>query len=246
MRILCILTAWNEIEFLPLKKRFCEANGIDLYVIDNYSDDGTWEWLQKNGVPSHRFDTNGSFNLRKLQDEIVRTIHEQKPDWVIYNGADLFPVTDKPLYKEIQMLNDLGCNVAMQYCISFYNTGEERNPKDPFNTYFHFRGFQYLTMIHKYHPEIIYNADHVTIGEKIQPGNIGGILINYGNTKTAQERNQSFERRKKAWVEGENPAHGSHFREGAARDWTWNKEELTDIRETEYFRYLQKLQYIFR
>ena len=91
MKVLCILTIYNEIEFLPYKIKYCKENDLDLYIIDNMSNDGSWEWLQKNNIKSHRFDTNEMFDLKALQGEIISTVHKEKPNWVIYNGCDLFP-----------------------------------------------------------------------------------------------------------------------------------------------------------
>ena len=92
MRTLCILTIYNEIKFLPYKLQYCIDNNLDLYVIDNMSNDGSWEWLQENNIKSHRFDTDGMFYLKALQKEMVKTVHKEKPDWAIYNGCDLFPL----------------------------------------------------------------------------------------------------------------------------------------------------------
>ena len=79
MRVMCILTVWNEREYLPLKLEYCKQNKLEPYVIDNMSDDGSWEYLQDQGVKSHRVDTDGSFDLRILQDEIVDRRRER---WV--------------------------------------------------------------------------------------------------------------------------------------------------------------------
>ena len=67
-------------------------------------------------------------------------------------------------------------------------------------------------------------------------------MINYGNTKTKEEREETLERRRKAWANGEPPGHGSHYLEGERNNWIWPIEDLTDIRETKYWKYVQKLQ----
>lgn len=41
MNILYITHVWNEIDYLPLKARWCEENELPMFVIDNMSDDGT-------------------------------------------------------------------------------------------------------------------------------------------------------------------------------------------------------------
>ncbi len=241
MNILCILSVYNEIKFLPIKLRWMEANGLSPYFIDNISNDGTWEYLQERGVPSHRFDTGGAFDLPAIQAEIVRTIHKIKPDWVIYNGCDLFPVTGQPLNREIERIDHMGFNTASIFCISMQNTEEVMEKFDPFNTYFYYKPFIYLTMIHKYDPDIVYCADHVQISNE-RLVTLPGVMINYGQTKSKEEREETLQRRRKAWQNGMNPAHGSHYLEGSQRGWIWDKSELTDVRITDYYKYIKKLQ----
>jgi hypothetical protein len=240
MNILCILTAYNEIEYLPIKWEFCKRNGLYLYVIDNMSDDGTWEWLKENNIPSHRFDTDGEFHLKKLQQEIIRTTRIIEPDWVIYNGCDLFPATEEPLGTIIERIDKQGYNSAAMPCVFVANTGEERTD-NPFKTYFYYSEYRKLIMIYKYDPMIFYDADMVVLPFK-NATDIDGVMINYGGTKPPEEREETFKRRQKAWDSGMEPTHGSHYREGSRRGWVFTKEELKDIRQSDYFKYIVPLQ----
>jgi hypothetical protein len=240
-KVLCILTVWNEIDYLPLKLQFCKDNKLDLYVIDNMSNDGSWEWLQENNIPSHRIDTDDSFDLRRLQDEIVKTIHRLKPYWAIYNGCDLFPISDKPLYDSIMELDEKGYNIASIDCCGFFNTGENHDNFNPFNTFFYYGSIRTYNMIHKYHPNVRYLADNVSFpGQRV--GKLNGIMINYGNTKSAEERAETLKRRRKAWDNGEPRGHGVHYITGEKLNWVRNKEDLIDVRNTKYYPYIQKLQ----
>ncbi|HRY32092.1 MAG TPA: hypothetical protein P5531_03895 [Bacteroidales bacterium] len=243
MNITCILTAYNEAKYLPLKLAFCKANGINLYVIDNYSNDGTWEWLQAHNVPSHRFDTNEAFDLPALQGEIIQTLHRIKPDWVVYNGADLFPVTPGPLCHHINDAEAMGYNLISMLAISMHNTGEPPEPFDPFNTYFYYNTFMHVQLIHKYHPDVKYCADHVWIPDQ-HTITVPGVMINYGQTKTQQEREETLKRRQRAWKNGMKHGHGQHMREGNKLGWKWDKDKLKDIRNSEYAPYINKLQRI--
>jgi len=247
MKILCILTAYNEIDYLPYKKKFCDHHNLDLYVIDNYSDDGTWEWLQDNKIPSHRFDTDGMFVLQSLQDEIVRTqlSLSEKPDWVIYNGADMFPVSLPNLNEEITRIDQAGFNLASMPWIGFFNTGEDRS-KDPFNTFFYYSknpSGQGL-MFHKYNDSVRYIGDDARFTSiPTKATKLNGLMINYGNAKSAENREIIFARRKKAWDRGVTPrSHGHHYRSGHDVNWTWNKNQLKDIRLTTEFKYIKHLQ----
>ena len=110
-------------EWLPDKVSYCKDNGLDLYVIDNYSTDGTWEWLIENQVPCHRFDTNGEFHLQKLQDEMIRTCLEMDYRWIVYLDADLFIYTEKPLSQVIDDCEkDEFINVLEFPRINFFRT----------------------------------------------------------------------------------------------------------------------------
>lgn len=240
MKILCILTIYNEIEYLPYKLKFCKENNLDLYVIDNISDDGSWEWLQENNVPSHRYDTNGSFDLTNLQKEIVRTIHIIKPDWVLYNGCDTFTSTDNTLYDEIINVDNQGYNVITIDVLNVFNTGESIN-NNPFDTFFHYKKITTKTkFIHKYESNIRYRGDQVKLrNEKIT--HINGIMINYGDTKSKEERMITLERRQKAWDNGEPRGHGKHYLNGNEKNWIWNKNDLEDLRNSDYNVYINKL-----
>jgi len=239
MRILAILTVYNEISYLPLKYQWCKEQGLDIYVIDNYSNDGTWNWIREQGIPSHRVDTNNSFDLRILQAEIVKTIHKIKPDWVVYNGADLFFLTENKLCADIAMADSRGYNLIMMDFISMFYTGEKRNCFDPFNKYFYYRYINKLQMIHKYDPNVVYEADCV----KVPSPNIlenEGCIVNYGQTKSKKRRIETTRRREKAWKDGLPANYGNHYKKGMAVDWQWKKEDLEDVRKSKYFKYFQK------
>ena len=253
MKVLCILTAWNEMEYLPFKVEYCRENKLDLYVIDHMSDDGSWEWLQKNNISSHRFDNGGIYDLSSLQSEILRTVHRIKPDWVIYNGCDLFPITLTPLAEYLEELDNHGYSGAQIDFINFFNTGEQPND-DPFSTYFYYAAsalttkfsekpqeFKRLTMIHKYNPLVVYNGDDVFF-PGIRIAKIEGVMVNYGGTKSELQRNAILQRRQKAWKLGTTPVdHGIHYAYSKEKNWKWSKKELYDVRISKYWQYIQKI-----
>ena len=55
LKIVQISCVYNEMEYLPHQLKYIKSQGLDVYVIDNCSTDGTWEWLQENKTPSHQF-----------------------------------------------------------------------------------------------------------------------------------------------------------------------------------------------
>lgn len=94
--ILAIGFVYNERPYLPDQVQYLRGQGIIPYYIDNMSDDGTHEWLLENDVCTHQFDTGGSFHLQKLLDKATDTVHNIKPEWVIYSCPDLFYFFDVP------------------------------------------------------------------------------------------------------------------------------------------------------
>ena len=103
-----------------------------------------------------------------------------------------------------------------------------------------------LQMIHKYHPNIKYFGDHVYIpGEEPKVKKIDGVMINYGQTKTSAEREETLSRRQRAWDLNITPrGHGYHYSVGHKRNWLWSKSECIDIRESEYLPYIKHLQQV--
>lgn len=245
-KVLLVMSVWNEINYLPLKVKYCEENKLDIYVIDNMSDDGTWEWLQENNIPSHRFDTGGAFTLTPLQQEMVKVTNQIKPYWVIYNGCDLFPMTDKPLYDAIMEVDEQGYNNLTLDLLRFYNTGETHETFDPTNTFYYIKTERSLSTIYKYQPGVKYSGDFVLGNGLNKNKQIDGVMLEYGDTKTAEEREKTLARRKKAWTVGEPRGHGTHYLVNEKYNWLRNKDDLTHIKDTKYHKYLIKLQDIFK
>lgn len=235
MKILAIAFAYNEINYLPLKLSWANKENVDLYIIDNMSNDGTWEYLQDNNIPSHRIDTNETFDLTKLQAEVVKTLHEIKPDWVIYHGTDLFFITDNGIRNEIEIAELDGFDSLKMKCVFMNNTGEIHEPFNPFNTFFYGNFIEDLTMISKYNENINISGDNLN---NINTKFIDGLIVNYGMTKTIKEREITLLRRQKSWANGLNPVFGCHYRKAKKQDWIWDKNNCVDLRNNKY---IQKL-----
>jgi hypothetical protein len=237
MKIVAISFVWNEIKFIKYKHEWAKNQGIDLYIIDNMSDDGTWEYLKENNIPSHRFDTNDSFNLVKLQNELIDTLHKIKPDWYLYQGGDEFFFTPDGLINDIKKLESEGYDSLSLKHIEIRNTGEIVNNGDNI-----FDVFNYCTIesnqvrIGKYDKAITITGDGVSHRncKKIPYA----LLVNYGMTKSKEERDKTLERRQKAWGEGLKSGYGKHYVIAKNKNWTWDKNHLTDIRTTGYGYYL--------
>ena len=90
MNVVLFQCVYNEKELLPHKVDYCKKQNIDFFVMDNYSDDGTWEWLCENNVPSIRFSTDGMFSLKLNNKAILNEAKHLRPDWIVVAGADMF------------------------------------------------------------------------------------------------------------------------------------------------------------
>ena len=238
MRILCIMTIYNEIDFLPYKAEWCRRNGLDLYVIDNYSTDHSYGWLKSHGIDCHQVDTKEAFDLRILQKEIIKTTNRIKPDWVVYNGADLFIFAEKAISHLCMDAEEQGKNIIGFPLIDICNIGEER-VNNILGRYFWYRdAIPMISFVYKWQPNIRYEADNVIFpGRKyLYPP---GVMINYGRTKTKEQRKVLLKRREKAWKNGLAYTSGRHYLRESAKGFKWIKDELKDIRESQYWKYLK-------
>ena len=238
MRILCIMTIYNEIDFLPYKVEWCRKNGLDLYVIDNYSTDYSYDWLKSHNIPCHQVDTKGAFDLRILQNEIIETTNEIKPDWVVYNGCDLFIFAKKPISHLCMDAEEQGVNIIGFPVIDICNIGEERTGNILGRYYWYRDSMPMISFVYKWQPGIKYEADNVIFkGRKYwyPPG----VMINYGRTKSPEKRKELLKRRKLAWKRGLVYTSGRHYLREEGKEYRWTKDELNDIRTSRYWKYLK-------
>ena len=225
MSKLCIGFYYNEMELLQKKVDYCKDNGLNLYVIDNMSTDGTYEWLVDNRVCCHRFNTEEIYHLPRLQAEMMRVLKDLQPEWVVYLDADLFIYADIPLCEVLDAEKEY--NVLTYPRINFLQTKEER-----FRYYIYVNDVQ---VVFKYHEGAKYTGDHLYYpSKKLIKGE--GIMVNYGGTK--EHRLDELARRQLCWDRGYNKSHGYHLRENVKRDWLWEKEELIDIKGSEFERFI--------
>lgn len=216
---------------------WCRRNNLRPYIIDNYSNDFSYEWLKDHKYECHRIDTRGAFDLRALQKEIVKTTNRIKPDWVVYLGIDLFIFADMPIDVLCNKADLMGCNIIGFPMIDICRTDEE--PGNPFRTYFYYRHSRNLIeFVYKWNQQVRLSADMVRIPNRrgLTPD---GVMINYGRTKSPEKRQELLRRRQLAWKRGLDKTSGRHYLREQARNWTWDKSELKDIRNSEYWKYVK-------
>lgn len=245
LKIVAIGYVYNEIEYIKYKHMWAIQQDVDLYVIDNMSTDGTWEYLQENNIPSHRFNTQNKFNIVTLQKELVNTLHKLKPDWYIWNGCDTFRYTKNGLRNDIEFADSQGYDSLTLTLIDIKNTGEKKEKnKSPFHTYFYGNIVRDQTTIGKYNKDIKLHGDNI---KSFNKKNIlfDGVLVNYGMTKSVKEREETYNRRQLAWKkDGLRKDFGGHYKQASLKKWVWKKEEVKDIRLTGYGYFFPAVQYL--
>jgi hypothetical protein len=240
VKILWTFCIYNEIELLPFKIEYMRKNGIDFYVFDNMSTDGSWEWLQENGIPSERFDSKEMFDLEVNLKLLNKKIHEVKPNWAMMGGADIFYVHPvRTLREEIEFADRAGfnCIYDCHRLFQFLFTGEERPGRDPRLTYMYYRPesldsaciARYSTMLK------LEKADVFTVPERNRLKDNDFVMLHYSMRHDAEERKtDQYERRKKAWACGHvDTDYGAHYERIVLKNqFVKDKASLRDVRSS--------------
>ena len=239
MKILAATFAYNERPYLPYWKKYYESEGCELFVIDNESDDKTSEWLAENNVPHSYLSTNGAFHLHKLQAELIKKIHEIKPNWVIYTGVDMFAIPQIGIHNAVQYAENRGYNQIILECHEMVSTGEKHDYNMQ-KTYT--RGLKYIDMalISKYDKTFTIKNDY--IGTKTpKPIKLSGIIVNYGYCKTKDEQKQKLIRRQRAWDDGLPKNLGKHYLKSKERNWVFDKNNTVEYKELPEWEFIKKI-----
>lgn len=237
MSILMIHTSYNELNLLRYKQEHCMRNDIYLFVIDNMSNDGSVEWMEENNIPHSFIDTEDSFDLRPLLDEMTRKIHQLKPDWLIYAGVDMFYESKEGLRTMIENADRDGYTQIQMGLRTTRNIGEGKKEGNPFANHFYVGEKGHRTLISKYDKSIKIVADRI-LRDNIVLKEDGGTIFEMHASKSVEERMETLKRRQKAWDNGLNYGAGCHYRES----FIFDKSKCFDIHELEEFELYKRLQ----
>jgi hypothetical protein len=200
----------NEMKMLPLKKKWCDYHGLKMVYFDNESTDGSREWAIEEGVFHEDIITNGEFDIVKTMAalENYRKTHEY--DYSIVAGVDLFlsGIGDKTLSQCITEFDKEGYDGLMcSYVMLCRN--------DSVSTL----DFRHYTrgLYHEEKMMLIAKSDRKLGIDRIYAKkpllDTGLWWFNCGNTKSVEERKETYERRKKAWDRGMKKAYGVHYQD---------------------------------
>lgn len=243
MKILMIHTSYNELFLLRYKWEHCKKNNIDLFIIDNMSNDGTADWLKENKIPHSFIDTDNSFDLRPLLAEMTKKIHELKPDWFIYAGVDMFFEAQDGLKVMVENADRDGCTQIEMKIRTVFNVGEKVKKGNPFANYFYVSREKSGIYLSKYDESVRIIPDQI-IRNNIVVKEDGGIIFEMHASKSISERKETLRRRQKAWDGGLDYNYGSHYRDGEKRNFTYTKAECFDVRKINEFELYKRLQEI--
>ena len=240
MHILNPMLCYNSIDIIPYSINFYKKQDIDVFVLDNYSNDGSWEYLNDNKIPCKRVNTNETFDLRILVKEKEDIIRKIKPDWVIKAGADSFIITDKPIIDVVKETEKMGFNIICFPFIRLFNTGEKRLDPDPRKVFFRYKLIKTCQTIHNLSDFAGYLADHINMRNRKRKIINEFCVLDYGNARPKEKREEEYERRKKAWKKGMNRNWGNHYRIFSKGGWLWNKDDFEDIKYSNYWKTIKK------
>ncbi len=241
MNILGIMPVYNERNLLPLKAQWLVEQGINTYVLDNMSTDGSYEMLDDlPGIAGKsRINTQGSFYLSKIQREIDRILAFLKPSWVYYHGCDLYTCIKGSTIRQAveQAVKDKNFSNVIQVTgvCNIYRMADDPDYKglNPARTFYRsVYSPTPLSLIFAYHPDIIVYGDKV-VRKNLRVLSMDGVTINLGNIKGIDEREETYQRRKLAWKMGERKNFGKHFQRAHDAGWNWTMDQTVDIRETD-------------
>ena len=210
MDIRILIYSRNEMKMLPLKKKWCDFHGLTMVYFDNESTDGSREWAIENGVFEEDIISNGEFDIMKTMNHLERYRQNNEYDYSIVAGVDLFlgGLGDKKLCDYIEEIDSEGYDSIMCNCIMLCRNDEVSS-----------LDFRHYTRGMYHDEQLMLIARHDRrlgvdrIAGQSPMKNLNLWWFNCGNTKTVEERRETYERRKKAWDRGMSKGLGSHYRD---------------------------------
>lgn len=150
-RVLAVIHFYNEADILEMTIKYLLENDIDIYLADNWSDDGGYEIAQRyrEKYPQRVFleqfpktGPSGNYDWYHQLERTEQITEEIAYDWYIHYDVDemrLGPWRDKNLRETLYYIDQLGYNAVDNTVIDFKLTKEDENNIFMCDTYFDFR-----------------------------------------------------------------------------------------------------------
>jgi len=229
MDIRVLTYGYNEIKMLPLKKAWCDHHDLTMVYFDNESTDGSREWAIENNVFAGDIITDGAFDIAHIMDEVDKYRQNNKYDWALLAGVDLFlsGIGKLKISEYLKKLPQPSPNGISANCITICRN-DGKSTLD----------FRYYNQYVDHSKEIILIADN---SSKLGIDNIQCTTtlkdndlwwFNMGHTKSVEERKETYERRQLAWSRNLNKGYGNHYRTLANYQFTLPKLVTKSITNT--------------
>jgi glycosyltransferase involved in cell wall biosynthesis/exonuclease VII small subunit len=135
LRVAAIMLVYNELDILPSAITNLSAQGIEVHVIDDYSDDGSYEsaesLLREGKLTSLRrsgVDSCEPARWQALLHEVEKVASNLNVDWILHHDADEIRTSPWPnisLKQGIEFVDSLGYNAIDFTVINFLFTSCE-------------------------------------------------------------------------------------------------------------------------
>lgn len=143
MKIVAYICAFNEADILPWVLDHLISQGVEPYVIDNWSTDETQKILEIGYIPHERFPAVGpskTYDWHALLRRVEELARETYADWVIHHDADEIrrsPWPDLTLAQAIERVDSEGYNAVDHRVFNFrpIDNGYAGNPEQYFRMY---------------------------------------------------------------------------------------------------------------
>ena len=256
--LLVIMTAYNEVDIIEQSIRHAVDQGADIHVVDNWSDDGTYETIQKlknkfgAKITCERFpEKKPTTHVYKWADLLARVgvIAEKSGyDWIMHNDADelrIAPWKEVSFVDAVSYVDSLGYTAIDLTVADFRPTTEGFSVNtDPENFFTHFELLDkggYFTQIKCW--KNVGKVDLVRTGghhaefenQRIYP--IKFFTKHYpirssaqGNKKIFAERKENFDpqEKKRGW-------HIQYDQYDAEQSFVWSPDELYAFKDGEFW-----------
>jgi glycosyltransferase involved in cell wall biosynthesis len=137
-RVVALMPTYNEADIIRSTLRYLISQNIEVYVIDNWSTDGTYEQAQEyvnNGVMGvERFPASGptpAYEWRSILGRIESIAEQTDADWFMFHDADerrQSPWPELDLRDAFIYAERCGFNCVDHMVLNFHPTGESFDP----------------------------------------------------------------------------------------------------------------------